>query len=64
MRAFVAEHGLTARGVSFFRQKWSKEERAAVSKVWAEILKQDEPRFGRPKAADPYKALGPKYEVL
>ena len=66
VRAFVAEHGLVARGISFFREKWSKEERerGAVSKVWTEILKQEEPRFGRRKAADPYKSLGPKYELL
>lgn len=50
--------------MSFFRQKWSKEERGTISKIWKEVLGQDEPRFGRRKGADGYAGLGPKYEVL
>ncbi|GAA5999639.1 mitochondrial 54S ribosomal protein mL38 MRPL35 [Rhodotorula paludigena] len=60
VREFVAQHGLTPRGVSFFRQKWDAE----VSDIWRELYNTPEPRYGRPPKIDTYLGRPPKYEVV
>ncbi|GAA6011683.1 hypothetical protein JCM10207_004208 [Rhodosporidiobolus poonsookiae] len=59
-REFVQQHGLEARGVSFFRQVWDRE----VSKIYEEVLNLPEPRYGRPPKIDTYTGRPPKYEVV
>lgn len=60
VRQFVKEHGLTAEGVSFFRQKWDK----SVSEIYEQVLGVKEPRFGRAPKVDTYEGRPPKYEVV
>ncbi|BGP49283.1 mitochondrial 54S ribosomal protein YmL35 [Rhodotorula kratochvilovae] len=60
VRAFVRQHGLSAQGVSFFRQKWDE----SVSKIYEEVLQTPEPRYGRPPKVDTYAGRPPKYEVV
>ncbi|KAF1806884.1 phosphatidylethanolamine-binding protein [Mucor lusitanicus] len=43
-------HGLKATGATFFRQEWD----ASVSKIYSEILKQDEPIYGKPPKEQRY----------
>ncbi|GAA5858819.1 hypothetical protein JCM1840_006571 [Sporobolomyces johnsonii] len=59
-REFVAQHGLEARGVSFFRQKWDR----SVSDIYKEVLQLPEPRFGRAPKSDKYASRPPKYQVI
>ncbi|GAA6060350.1 hypothetical protein JCM10212_004534 [Sporobolomyces blumeae] len=59
-RAFIQEHGLGAKGISFFRQKWDED----VSEIYKEVLQQPEPRFGRPPKMDTYAGRPPKYEIV
>ncbi|KAF9584017.1 hypothetical protein BGW38_007849 [Lunasporangiospora selenospora] len=43
-----AEHQLSVKGLTFFRQVWDKD----VSRIYKDILKQDEPAYGRPVKVD------------
>ncbi|KAI8081509.1 phosphatidylethanolamine-binding protein [Halteromyces radiatus] len=43
-KTFAKEHGLTVRGVTFFRQKWNE----SVSKIYSDILGIKEPIYGKP----------------
>ncbi|KAF9456690.1 phosphatidylethanolamine-binding protein [Collybia nuda] len=56
VRMFTRRWGLDATkggGAHMWREVWSE----GVSKIYAEVLKEDEPRYGRPPKADPYAAL-------
>ncbi|KIL71109.1 hypothetical protein M378DRAFT_116719 [Amanita muscaria Koide BX008] len=56
VRAFVQQWGLDGAqggGVHMFRQIWD----ADVSRIYAEILKEEEPRYGRPRKPDPYAEI-------
>lgn len=43
-------HGLKPTGATFFRQEWDD----SVSKIYSEILKQDEPIYGKPPKEQRY----------
>lgn len=60
VRAFAQEHTLEAAGVTFFRQKWDK----AVSEIYRDVLKVQEPRYGRPPKMDTYAGRPPKYDIV
>ncbi|PFH50713.1 hypothetical protein AMATHDRAFT_60524, partial [Amanita thiersii Skay4041] len=56
VRSFMEQWGLDGSkggGAHMFREIWNQE----VSKIYAEILKKDEPRYGRPRKPDPYAML-------
>lgn len=44
----IRQHDLRAAGVHFWRAKWSKETSGAISSVYKDVLKQEEPHFGVP----------------
>ncbi|EIN13222.1 PEBP-like protein [Punctularia strigosozonata HHB-11173 SS5] len=53
VRGFMAEHGLDGSvggGAHMWREVWNEE----VSKIYQDVLKTDEPRYGYPPKADPY----------
>lgn len=60
VRAFMQEHGLEAKGVTFFRQKWDK----TVSEIYRDVLGKEEPRYGRPPKMDTYAGRPAKYELV
>ncbi|ORZ07666.1 phosphatidylethanolamine-binding protein, partial [Absidia repens] len=49
-KAFAKEHGLTVRGITFFRQKWNE----SVSKIYTDILGTKEPIYGKPPKEERY----------
>ncbi|ORZ17121.1 phosphatidylethanolamine-binding protein [Absidia repens] len=49
-KAFAKEHGLTVRGITFFRQKWNE----SVSKIYSDILETKEPVYGKPPKPERY----------
>lgn len=46
-RSFVKQYQLSPRGISFFREVWNED----VSRIYADILKEREPVFGKPPKA-------------
>ncbi|KAH9836712.1 PEBP-like protein [Rhodofomes roseus] len=62
LRAFTEEHGFDGSkggGAHMWREVWDE----TVSKIYRDVLKTDEPRYGRPPMADPYAEAksGKKY---
>jgi len=55
VRAFAQRWGLDPNGggAHMWRELWSE----AVSKIYADILEEEEPRYGRTPKADPYAEL-------
>jgi large subunit ribosomal protein L35 len=49
-RSFIQQHQLSPRGISFFREVWNED----VSRIYADILKEREPVFGKPPKASKY----------
>ncbi|KAI8579062.1 hypothetical protein K450DRAFT_243679 [Umbelopsis ramanniana AG] len=49
-RSFIQQYQLSPRGVSFFREVWNED----VSRIYADILKEREPVFGKPPKASKY----------
>ncbi|EMD41367.1 hypothetical protein CERSUDRAFT_128093 [Gelatoporia subvermispora B] len=62
VRAFCARHGLNGSkggGAHMWREVWDE----TVSKIYRDVLKTEEPRYGRPPKEDPYAQVKrtPKY---
>ncbi|KAI8342593.1 phosphatidylethanolamine-binding protein [Chlamydoabsidia padenii] len=49
-KSFAKQHGLTVRGINFFRQKWND----SVSKIYSDILGTKEPIYGKPPKPERY----------
>lgn len=50
VKNLASTHGLKPIGATFFRQQWDE----SVSKIYAEVLKQHEPVYGKPPKVERY----------
>ncbi|KAI8990113.1 phosphatidylethanolamine-binding protein [Pilobolus umbonatus] len=50
LKDFIQSHNLKPLGATFFREKWDEN----VSKIYSDILKQDEPIYGKPPKEQRY----------
>lgn len=49
---YILQNNLVAKGIHFWRAKWSPESATTISHIYRDILKQDEPKYTKPPTLD------------